>query len=150
MSHGISNSERFLRHICCLLQEVSSANALARQCLEAVELSEVLLHPGGELPTFHTLQIYRTRALLQGARGGVAGYDLLLPALEREHGASVRLLSITTGQGTFLLFMCPGARRLIGLLRTSHLFKDFLSADILHERFGFVPSALSAIPEAVA
>ncbi len=148
MSHSISNSERFLQHLCSLLEEESGANALARECIEAIELSEVLLHPGGELSTFHTLQIYRTRALLHGTRSGVKGYDVLLPALECETGSTVRLLSITTRQGTFLLFTCAGAQRLIGLLKTGHLFNDFLSADALREKnFELIPPLLAEAPE---
>ncbi len=149
MSHSISNSERFLLHICGLLEDKAYNNALARECLDAIELSEVLLHPGGELPTFHTLQVYRTRALLHGMRG-VEGYDSLLPALERETGETVRLLSVTTRQGTFLLFTCAKAERLIGLLKTGHMFKDFLSADISRDKeFGFVQPLRADMPEVV-
>lgn len=148
MSHSISNSERFLLHICGLLEEKERTNALARECVEAIDLSEVLLHPGGELPTFHTLQVYKTRAMLHGARG-VEGYDDLLPALERETGNTVRLLSITTRRGTFLLFTCARAERLIGLLKTGHLFNDFLSSDISRDKeFGRV-QPFADVPEVV-
>ena len=130
MSHSISNSERFLMHICRLLEEKGGTNALAQECLEAIEQSEVLLHPGGEFPIFHTLQVYRTRAMLHsGVRSGVVGYERLLPALECEPGPSVRLLSVTTRQGTYLLFTCAGADRLIGLLKTNQVLDDFLSSD---------------------
>ena len=135
MSHSISNSERFVLHICSLLKEEDSGNTLARECLEAIEQSEVLLHPGGELPTFHTLQIYRTRAILHSSRSGIVGYERLLPALERETGQSVRLLSVTTRRSTYLLFTCPGMERLIGVLRSGHILDDFLgTADTSREK----------------
>lgn len=149
MSHSISNSERFLMHICCLLEKESGEDALAQECMEAIEQSEVLLHPGGELPTFHTLQVYRTRALLHGNRSGTTGYERLLRALETETGETVRLLSVTTRQGTFLLFTCAGAERLIGLLKTGHVLDDLLSTDAARDKtFEIIPPLLADTSDA--
>lgn len=151
MSYYISNSERFVLHICRLLECFDEAEALARECLAAIRQSEVLFHPGGELPTFHTFQIYKTRALLQQSQSSVTGYPQLLDALEREREPSIRLISIATGQGTFLLFTCVQAQRLIGLLKSGRTLEEFQSAldSYRHTALDVLETAADQRPEVV-
>lgn len=149
--HSYSNSEYFLLHLCGLLEEYRYHNTLVEQCIEELQTSEVLFHPGGELSTLHVYNTYAAREQLTPSTLQVydSHYRKLVEALHEEPEPSVRFIAITTQSGTFLLFTNALITRIIGILP---LGKTLAGVQIIADAspFGFpiaMPVKAASIPE---
>lgn len=105
-------------HLCGLLEAGKRNNPLMERCIEELQTSEVLFHPGGELATLHVYNTYA--ACQQLTTSALSAYDKyyrkLIEALRQEKEPLVRFIAITTQSGTFLLFTDALITRIIGIL----------------------------------
>lgn len=129
MEHLYSSSERFLLHLCTLLQQFSDRNGPAEDCLREICHAEVLFHPGSELSTVHVRRMYATKTQLHssGSAPTMGGDVQLLDALDREEDPILRFISIATRSGLFVLFADIQLERLIGIVRSPKSMEHILA-----------------------
>lgn len=130
MEHLYSSSERFLLHLCTLLQQFSDRSGPAEDCLREICHAEVLFHPGSELSTVHIRRMYTTRTQLHSSDSATttAGDIQLLDALDREQDPVLRFISIATRSGLFVLFTDVRLERLIGIVRSPKSMEHILAS----------------------
>lgn len=130
MEHLYSSSERFLLHLCTLLQQFSDRTDPAEDCLREICHAEVLFHPGSELSTVHVRRMYATKTQLHSSDSAptMVGDAQLLDALDREKDPMLRFISIATRSGLFVLFADVRLERLIGIVRSPKSMEHILAA----------------------
>lgn len=129
MEHLYSSSERFLFHLCTVLQQFPDTSGPAEDCLREISHAEVLFHPGSELSTVHVRRMYATKAQLHASDSALTmvGDAQLLDALDREEDPILRFISIATRSGLFVLFADVRLERLIGIVRSPKSMEHILA-----------------------
>jgi len=113
-----------------MLDKTSIENGLIKECLslKLTELSFSYFSSDNKTSKKHIFNIYKIRSIIlphdKGKEPFVIGYELLLPALERSELEFVNVSSLTTEEGTFIIFSDYDYLKYIGILKSKKTLSD--------------------------
>lgn len=102
--------------------------AFVKELIDLMNESEVDFHPGGAaMTTQHLIYVYSTRKRVQSEVNKdefVEGYDEVLSNLNNVPESSILVMSLLTGNGTYIIFTSTNVKTLIGILRSGRTLTE--------------------------
>lgn len=115
---------------------LNKERAFVKELIDLINESEVDFHPGGAMTTQHLINVYSTRKRVQSEVNKdefVEGYDEVLSNLNNVPESSILVMSLLTGNGTYIIFTSTNVKTLVGILRSGRTLTEIRDKYIGYE-----------------
>lgn len=107
---------------------LNKERAFVKELIDLINESEVDFHSGGAaMTTQHLINVYSTRKRVQSEVNKdefVEGYDEVLSDLNNAPESSILVMSLLTGNWTYIIFTSTNVKTLIGILRSGRTLTE--------------------------